>query len=138
MKENSACDPIHFERVGDFICAHNNTCNNYKRDALNLGSMARINKSIVHGPIVINPYSQVNRCVLGRYFGLGLYSYVCDSNIGRYCSFGSRISVGPFNHPVTWLLPSLPNSVHPKKPVFPVAIRVPATFCLSSFRGKRE
>jgi len=36
------------------------------------------------------------------------------------------------------VLPSLPNSVHPKKPVFPVAIRVPATFCLSSFRGKRE
>ena len=50
----------------------------------------------------------------------------------------ARSQSGFEQHYTLLLLPSLPNIVHSKKPVFPVAIRVPATFCLSSFRGERE
>jgi acetyltransferase-like isoleucine patch superfamily enzyme len=51
----------------------------------------------------IGKFSFVNRCRVGNYFGLGCFSYVADTVIGSYCTFGSRISVGAFSHPTSWL-----------------------------------
>lgn len=50
-------------------------------------------------PPLLHVGSALNRCVVGRYFSLGLFSVVSDATIGSYCSFGSRVSVGGFSHP---------------------------------------
>lgn len=55
------------------------------------------------GGASIGKWSYVNRCHVGRYFGLGCFSYVSDAVIGSYCTFGSRCSVGAFSHPTSWL-----------------------------------
>ncbi|HEB86989.1 MAG TPA: CatB-related O-acetyltransferase [Gammaproteobacteria bacterium] len=34
---------------------------------------------------------------------MGCYSYVNNSQIGRYCTFGARVSIGAFSHPTNWL-----------------------------------
>jgi virginiamycin A acetyltransferase len=55
------------------------------------------------GNLVLDKHSTVSRSTLGKYFGLGCFSYVTNSHIGRYCTFGSRVSVGAFSHPTDWL-----------------------------------
>ena len=47
--------------------------------------------------------SCVNRSKLGRYVGLGNFSYIADSTVGNYCTFGSRVSIGAFSHPTDYL-----------------------------------
>lgn len=51
----------------------------------------------------IDTGSCINRSSVGKYFGLGCYSYIADTQVGRYCTFASRLSIGPFNHPTDWL-----------------------------------
>jgi acetyltransferase-like isoleucine patch superfamily enzyme len=66
-----------------------------------------VGATLVHTQIVdnvtIDKFSCVSRSELGRYFGLGCFSFVNNSLIGRYCTFGARISVGAFSHPTNWL-----------------------------------
>jgi virginiamycin A acetyltransferase len=68
-----------------------------------LGAGAKVVASNVVGNLTIDTFSCINRCDVGRYFGLGCYSYVANSEIGRYCTFGARVSVGAFSHPTDWL-----------------------------------
>lgn len=68
-----------------------------------LGPMSKIIDSNLSSRFTIDKGSCINRSETGRYFGLGCYSYVADTIIGQYCVFGSRISIGPFNHPIDWL-----------------------------------
>jgi acetyltransferase-like isoleucine patch superfamily enzyme len=72
-------------------------------DHVQLGAMARLVSSSYDAPINVSDFSCINRCQIGKYFNLGLFSYISDAVIGRYCSFGSRLSVGAFNHPTNWL-----------------------------------
>lgn len=53
--------------------------------------------------VTIDKQSCVSKAELGRYFGLGCFSYVTNARIGRYCTFGARVSVGAFTHPTNWL-----------------------------------
>lgn len=55
------------------------------------------------GNLTLDKHAVVSRSELGKYFGLGCFSYVTNSRIGRYCTFGSRVSVGAFSHPTDWL-----------------------------------
>jgi len=55
--------------------------------------------STLLGNTFIGMSSCINRCDIGRYIGLAYFSYIADTNIGNYCTFGSRISVGAFSHP---------------------------------------
>jgi acetyltransferase-like isoleucine patch superfamily enzyme len=64
---------------------------------------AKIINSEITGNLTIDIHSCINKCDIGRYFGLGCFSYVANSRIGRYCTFGTRISVGAFSHPTDWL-----------------------------------
>ena len=73
------------------------------RDGVRLGALAKYLSSACQGPIAIADGSCINRCLVGKYFGIGLYSYIADTKIGRYCSLGSRLSIGAFNHPTNWL-----------------------------------
>jgi virginiamycin A acetyltransferase len=68
-----------------------------------LGPMSRIIDTDLSPRFSIDKGSCINRSKTGQYFGLGCYSYVADTIIGRYCVFGSRVSIGPFNHPIDWL-----------------------------------
>lgn len=55
------------------------------------------------GNITLDKHAVASRSTLGKYFGLGCFSYVTNSIIGRYCTFGSRVSLGAFSHPTDWL-----------------------------------
>jgi virginiamycin A acetyltransferase len=68
-----------------------------------LGPMSRIINSDLAPRFFIDKGACLNRSTTGQYFGLGCFSYVADTSIGRYCLLGSRISVGPFDHPTDWL-----------------------------------
>jgi len=68
-----------------------------------IGSHAKILNCEVSDYFSIDSSSAVNRCNIGKYFGLGCFSYIADTSIGRYCTFASRVSIGPFNHPTNWL-----------------------------------
>lgn len=70
---------------------------------IRLGPRAKIVNSNVVGNLTVDLHSCINRCDVGRYFGLACFSYVANSKIGRYCTFGSRVSVGAFSHPTNWL-----------------------------------
>lgn len=70
---------------------------------IRLGAGAKIIKSNVVDNLTIDIDSCINKCDIGRYFGLGCFSYVANSQIGRYCTFGARVSIGAFSHPTDWL-----------------------------------
>ena len=70
---------------------------------LQLGSFSGISDSVVDPPININAMTTVSRCVIGKYFNIGLYSHIADTKVGRYCTFASRCSIGAFTHPTNWL-----------------------------------
>jgi acetyltransferase-like isoleucine patch superfamily enzyme len=73
--------------------------NPYRR----LASGAKIVKSDIVGNLSVDMHSCINRCRVGRYVSVGCFSYFADCEIGRYCTFGARISVGAFSHPTDWL-----------------------------------
>jgi virginiamycin A acetyltransferase len=68
-----------------------------------MGAMSKYLSTSCQSPINISEGSCVNRCHIGKYFNVGLYSYIADTQIGRYCSLASRVSIGAFNHPTNWL-----------------------------------
>lgn len=63
---------------------------------------ALVNVELVDN-LTIDKQSCVSRSQVGRYFGLGCFSFVNNCRIGRYCTFGARVSVGAFSHPTDWL-----------------------------------
>lgn len=71
--------------------------------ALRLAVGATVARVESPGHLVLDKHSVVTRSTLGKYFGLGCFSYVTNADIGRYCTFGSRVSVGAFSHPTDWL-----------------------------------
>jgi acetyltransferase-like isoleucine patch superfamily enzyme len=70
---------------------------------IRIGVGAKIIRSNIAGNLTVEIDSCINVCDVGRYFGLGCFSYVAHSKIGRYCTFGSRVSIGAFSHPTDWL-----------------------------------
>jgi len=55
------------------------------------------------GPYAIENYSCIVRSTIGSYFGMNWHSFISDSDISRFCTIGSRVSIGAFNHPTDWL-----------------------------------
>lgn len=70
---------------------------------LRLAVGAALVNTEVAGNLTIDKFSCISKCEIGRYFGLGCFSFVNNSRIGRYCTFGARVSVGAFSHPTDWL-----------------------------------
>ena len=68
-----------------------------------MGELSSIVSSDLQDGLNLNGHSCINNCFVGRYFNLGLFSYVANSVIGNYCTFGNRVSIGSFNHPIDWL-----------------------------------
>lgn len=51
----------------------------------------------------ISKGTQVVNSRLGKYFNIGLYSFMQRCTCKRYVTIGSRVSVGAFSHPTNWL-----------------------------------
>lgn len=85
-------------------CENNtNASNDITENAINLCRGAKVISCAMGGNNVVGDYSCFNRCEVGRYSGMGCFSYVADSSIGRYCTIASRVSIGAFDHPLDWL-----------------------------------
>jgi len=70
---------------------------------LTMGLGSRVINSYVSGNLSLERYACINRVTCRQYNGLGDFSYISRSSVGRYCSMGARISVGAFQHPLDWL-----------------------------------
>lgn len=62
-----------------------------------------IKDCIFEGPYSIDKGSCIVRSTVGSYFGMNWHSFVSDTDVGRYCTVGSRVSIGAFSHPTDWL-----------------------------------
>lgn len=65
---------------------------------------SRIYKSTVGGPLYLAHRAQLGPdSITGRYCSLGESSSAIRTTMGSFCAIGSRVSIGPFNHPTDWL-----------------------------------
>jgi acetyltransferase-like isoleucine patch superfamily enzyme len=72
---------------------------------IRLNPWSKVYHTKAEGPVFIDSQCKIGPQVyLGRYVGFHACTYVSRSIIGNYCSFGSRNSIGPFEHPTNWLL----------------------------------
>ena len=74
-----------------------------QENSLLLGRFTKVIESKFEGPSEIDDFSCVNRSEMGYGSGIGVSSYVSDAQIGRHTMIGSRVSIGGFEHPITWL-----------------------------------
>lgn len=82
----------------------NKTEENLKTEGNNrLSLFAKIMNSKLHGDSSVGLCSCINRSDIGRYFGMGFFSYIADSIVGNYCTIASRVSIGAFSHPTDLL-----------------------------------
>lgn len=72
-------------------------------DGFLVGRFSKIIHSKFEGPGEIDEFSCINRSTLGLGAGIGVSSYVSDAVIGRHTMIGSRVSIGGFEHPMSWL-----------------------------------
>jgi len=71
--------------------------------SLRMDPLSEILDTDCKGNYQIGMYSSVNRCILGIGGGVGVSTYISDSEIGPYTMIGSRVSIGGFGHPKNWL-----------------------------------
>jgi acetyltransferase-like isoleucine patch superfamily enzyme len=71
--------------------------------SITIAPLGEVILSEIEGSFEIGHYSTVNRSFIGAYGGIGVSSYVGDTEISRYTLIGSRVSVGGFEHPLSWL-----------------------------------
>lgn len=64
---------------------------------------ALIIDSHVNGELFLDRYATIKETITQGFNGIGCFSYVRRSRIGRYTHFGSRVSIGGANHPLDWL-----------------------------------
>jgi len=75
----------------------------YNKPFVRLGPFSKIVNVETQGGFIVHDGATVNRVRIGQYSSFGCYSYVADTVMGRYCTFGSRVSVAAFSHPTDWL-----------------------------------
>lgn len=68
-----------------------------------MGPFSKVIDSELVGNNFVGDFACFNRCRVGRYTGLSFCSYAADSEIGRFTTIGSRVSIGAFSHPTDWL-----------------------------------
>ena len=55
------------------------------------------------GSACIGDFTCITRSLVGKYFGIGCFSFLSDSVVQNYSTFGSRCSIGAFSHPTDYL-----------------------------------
>lgn len=72
-------------------------------DNVKLAFLAKIMDSSLNGNLFLGLGSCINRSNIGRYVAMSFFSYLADSDIGNYCTFAARVSIGAFSHPTDFL-----------------------------------
>ncbi len=88
------------------INERNDSTTNEKRllgGTITLSPLAEIRNSFFVGRNVVGMYSSVNRSTFGSFSNIGVSSYISDSSVGRFTLIGSRVSIGGFSHPLSYL-----------------------------------
>lgn len=79
-----------------------------RRYGVNCGKLSGIgSRLIVETPVSINTAHFAGPCSIGYLSYVGPGSTISCTDIGRYCSVGPNVNIGPSDHPLDWL------STHP-------------------------
>jgi acetyltransferase-like isoleucine patch superfamily enzyme len=68
-----------------------------------VGRGVKLISSEIVGNLDIGDFTCVNRSHLEQGCGIGVSSYIGDTSIGHFAMIGSRVSIGGFEHPTSWL-----------------------------------
>ena len=68
-----------------------------------VGRGVKLLSSDIDGNLDIGDFTCINRSHLQQGCGIGVSSYIGDADVGRFAMIGSRVSVGGFEHPTSWL-----------------------------------
>lgn len=68
-----------------------------------LGTLSEIRETHLDGDFYLGNYSSINRCRIKNGSAVGVNSYLSDTDLEKYGSIGSRVSIGGFEHPLNWL-----------------------------------
>lgn len=68
-----------------------------------VGRGAKLLATELEGNLDIGDFACVNRSYLEQGCGIGVSTYIGDTHVGRYAMIGSRVSIGGFEHPTSWL-----------------------------------
>jgi virginiamycin A acetyltransferase len=68
-----------------------------------IAHLSKIMNSSLKGNSFLGLCSCINRSQVGRYVAMSFFSYLADAEVGNYCTFGSRVSIGAFSHPTNFL-----------------------------------
>jgi acetyltransferase-like isoleucine patch superfamily enzyme len=90
--------------VGGFIKGYFRKIKYLKRKVY-IASAKSIHHSFVcESPISIGKNTAISENVrMGRYSYIGSGNISCNTIIGRYCSIGGNVAIGPGSHPLDWL-----------------------------------
>lgn len=73
-------------------------------EVMKVNAGAKIIHSTIRGPLYLNRNTQIGpEADIGSWFGMNADCFVARAKVGRYCAFGARTSINPFNHPSSWL-----------------------------------
>ena len=89
--------------IKNYINTTNFNVKSPELSTLQLGRSAKILYSEFSGSSNIGDFTCVNRSTINSYSGIGDLTYISDTEVGRYAMVGSRVSIGGFVHPTTWL-----------------------------------
>lgn len=89
--ENKA--KVNIKSISDFMTSIGLDCINYKAISAN---------SHIELPTRLN-HSNLRNSIYQAFSYLGKNCEIYDTEMGRYCSFGSSVSIGHGNHPLDWL-----------------------------------
>lgn len=68
-----------------------------------VGRGVKLISSEIVGNLDIGDFTCVNRSHLEQGCGIGVSSYIGDTSVGHFAMIGSRVSIGGFEHPTSWL-----------------------------------
>lgn len=64
---------------------------------------AKIINTFLQGGNMLGSFTCWSKSKIGRYVATGSFSFISNTSVGNYCTFGSRVSVGAFSHPLNWV-----------------------------------
>jgi acetyltransferase-like isoleucine patch superfamily enzyme len=88
------------------IDSYANTTNEsaFIHEVMKINPGSRIINSVIRGPLYLNRNTQIGPDAdIGAWFGMNESGFIARTTVGRYCAFGARTAINPFNHPSNWL-----------------------------------
>jgi len=73
------------------------------QDKIRIEAFSSIINTRMEGCSKVSKHTTISNSCIGKYFAIGLYSFMQRVKSGRYVTIGSRVSIGAFSHPTNWL-----------------------------------